>query len=278
LSLQIQNTKTLIEPEKLKLKVLVYSLPGCGKTTWAGTAPNPGFAACETGHGNGLLSIADAGYDYVTPTSLSDFEAFAGGGIFKDKETLVLDSLSAMVKSFIKDFALAIPRKQGDSEKRRKGVPELDDYGVMGEITRRTLGRLIDCNPDKHIIVTATERYDKPDPENGQAELIIGPDLPGQMFLGSTAMFDIVLRLRTRPMLRDKNDAKSRYTERYFITQSDGKGTVAKCRNNVTLKPLLEQEEIFDPATGKGTFMDLLNKIRKGYIDSLKGKEVSNPA
>jgi len=221
-----------------------------------------------------MLSIASEGLEYFEPTSLADFEALANGKIFKDKSSLALDSLSEMVRTFVKDAALAIPRSKGESDKRRRGIPELDDYGVMGELTRRLLRALLTQHPDKHIIVTATERYDKPDPESGQGEMLIGPDLPGQMFLGSTAMFDLVLRIRTRPALRDPKDAKSRYTQRYILTQPDGAGSIVKGRPNVKMKAILDKEELFDPESGRGTFPYLLDKILKGYADALAEKEV----
>jgi len=243
--------------------MLVYGLPGTGKTLFASTAPNVGIAACETGHGQGLLTIADKGVEYVLPSSLAEFEQICSGKLFQDKSSIALDSLSDMTRTFIKDAALAIPRARGESDKRKRGVPELDDYGIMAEITRKLLRNLL--AQDKHVIVTATEKYDKPDPENGQGESLIGPDLPGQMFLGSTAMFDVVLRLRTRPALRDPKDAKTRYTQRYFLTQPDGAGSVVKCRLNKAGNPLLDKEEIFDPAAGVGTFVYLLEKILKGY-------------
>lgn len=263
MSLQIKSTKDLIKPENIRIKVLLYGLPGVGKTEWLSTVPDIGVAACETGQGNGLLTIASKDIEFVTPENLVELEQFCKGVVFKDKAALGLDSLSEMSRTFIKDAALAIPRTRGESPKRNKGVPELDDYGVMAELTRKLL-RII-LAQDKHIIVTATEKYSGPDPETGQGETLIGPELPGQMFTGSTAMFDMVLRLRTRQKLRDPKDAKSRYIERYFITQPDGQGTIAKCRNSVNGKALLDKEEIFDPATGQGTFPYLLDKILKGY-------------
>lgn len=270
MSLQIKNTKDLIQPDKFRLNILVYGLAGVGKSMFVSTAPDVGIAACETGLGKGLLTIADKGLPYVEPASLADFEAIVNGKVFSEKKTLALDSLSEMVRTFVKDAALQIPRAKGESDKRRRGIPELDDYGTMGEITRKLLRALLTNNPDKHIVVTATERYDKPDPENGQGEMLIGPDLPGQMFLGSTAMFDLVLRLRTRPALRDPKDAKSRYTQRYFLTQPDGAGSVVKGRPNVGCKPLLDKEEIFDPETGRGTFNFFLEKILAGYAAAAK--------
>ena len=263
MSLIVKNTRALIDPDKLKLKILVYALPGVGKTTFAATAPNPGFAVCETGEGSGLLSVAAQGLDYVEPSSYQDFQAVCSGQVFKDKETIVLDSLSDMANTFIKDYALAMPRNAGNSPKRAAGIPELDDYGVMGEVTRRLIRKLLDV--DKHIIVTATERYQTADPEKGIYDTTIGPALPGMMFLGAPAMFDFVLRMRTRSKLRDKNDAKSRYSERYFITENDGRGTIGKCRSVYSNKPLLDPEEIFSPVTGEGSFDYLIKKIIAGY-------------
>jgi len=262
MSLIIRNTNEIIKPAGFKFKLLVFGLPGSGKTLFASGARNPGIAACETGSGKGLLTVADRGMDFVEPTTYADFEAFCSGQIFKDKDTLVVDSLSDMVKTFIKDHALTFPRAKGESPKRRAGVPELDDYGVMGELTRRLLRRLLD--QDKHIVVTATMRIDKPDAESGQGEMLIGPDLPGQMFLGAPAMFDFVFYLRTRPMLRDPKDAKTRYSERYFQTEQAA-SILSKCRGTKDGKAILAAEEIFDPASGRGTWEMLYKKLTDGY-------------
>lgn len=217
--------------------------------------------ACETGHGKGLLTLADQAHDYVEPTSIAEFEEVANGLVFKDKDTLVFDSLSYFAKSYVKDQALAMPRKFGESPKRKAGVPELDDYGVIGELTRKYVEKLVKLN--KHVIVLATEKYSGGHEDN--PEVVIGPDLAGSMFTGSTAMFDFVLRLRTRPKLKDPKDAKSRYTERYFITAPDGAGTIAKCRSTLSGKAVLGQEEIFDLETGAGTFVELYRKILGAY-------------
>jgi hypothetical protein len=261
LALVVKSTKDLIKPGQFYWKVLVYGLPGTGKSKWASGAPNPGIIACETGHGKGLLTLADETIDYVEPSSLSDFESVTSGTVFKDKDTLVFDSLSYFVKTVVKDEALRMPRKFGDSPKRKAGVPELDDYGVMGELTRKYVEKLLML--PKNVVVLATEKYSGGNEDN--PELVIGPDLPGAMFLGSTAMFDAVLRLRTRPKLRDPKDAKSKYTERYFVTQPDGAGTIAKCRSTLNGRAILDREEIFDLETGQGSFQSLYDKILKAY-------------
>lgn len=125
MSLTIRHGKDSIDPSKFKMKVLLYGLPGIGKTSWVQTSDTPkgalGIAACETGQGKGLLSIAQKDPEYVEPANIGELEAFCNGAVFKDKAVVALDSLSYMVKSFIKDAALAIPRKQGVSEKREIG-------------------------------------------------------------------------------------------------------------------------------------------------------------
>lgn len=270
--LQLKNTRELVSPEKLRLKILIHGLAGVGKTTFLSTANSPEHklivGASETGHGNGLLSVAQAGFDYCELNSYDDFDQFCSGAIAKDYEVVGLDSLSWANKSFVKDKALSIPRTRGESQKRQLGVPELDDYGTMGELSRKLVQKLI--NQPRHVIVTAGLRIDKPDAENGQGETLIGPDLPGAMFLGSTAMFDVVLCLRTRSVLRDPRDAKSRYTERYFITENTG-GILAKNRLSVSNKGVsfLPAEVVFDKEKGIGTFDYFLNAAKDAYTKFL---------
>lgn len=267
MSLIVQKSRALIDPAKFRFKVLIYSNAGLGKTEWASGADEPkgslGIAACETGHLNGQLTVAHKDVDMVFPASYAELESVANGAVFKDKAAISLDSLSYMNKSFIKDAALAIPRKGVDSPKRAQGVPELDDYGTMAEMTRRILAKLLAM--DKHIICTATEKTISPDPETGITETTILPDLPGALAFTCTAMFDFVLRLKTRQKLADPKDPKSRYVQRYFITQPDGQGTIAKCRSNEKGVPFLDREEVFDLITGQGGFQYMLNKILKGY-------------
>lgn len=275
--LQLKNTRELVAPEKIKLKILLHGMAGTGKTTFLSTANSPEHklivGACETGHGNGLLSVAQAGFDFFELNSYNDFDEFCGGVAAKDYDVMGLDSLSWANKSFVKDKALSIPRSRGESQKRQLGVPELDDYGTMGELSRKLVQKLI--NQPKHIIVTAGMRIDRPDMESGQGETLIGPDLPGAFFLGSTAMFDIVLCLRSRSVLRDPRDAKSRYTERYFITENQG-GILAKNRLSVSAKGIsfLPSEVVFNPEKGTGTFDYFLNAAKTAYQDFLNQQGV----
>jgi AAA domain len=270
-ALEIKNTRDLISPDKLKLKIILFGLHGSGKTTWMSGAPNLGAGICETGHGKGLMSVASKPFDYVEINSYADYDAFCSGTIFKDKDTLGLDSLSEVTRTVVKDKALSIPRTKGESQKRLAGVMELDDYGVVGELTRKLLKKFID--QPKHIIVTSGLKIDRPD--DTSADTLVGPDLAGQLFLGSTAMFDLCLCLRSRQVLRDPKDAKTRYTQRYFVTDNNGSGILAKNRFSVDPgKSFLPLEIVFDPENNIGTFDYILKLTVQAYakfFESQKG-------
>lgn len=245
---------------------LIYSLPGVGKTSWVGTCPpdETGIAACDLGTGSGLLPICEKSFQYIEPTNLIELEEFVKGKTFPTKKILVLDNLSTMAKTIVKDAALAIPMS-GMISRSQFGVAEKRDYMVMMEIIRKTLILLINSNPDKHILVMAHEKYDRPNENDAPGtESLVGPELSGQLFTAAPSMFDFVLRLRTRNLLRNPADPKSRYSQRYFQT-NQAPGIIAKCRATVNKKPLLDQEEIFDLDSGAGSFPFLLNKIVEGY-------------
>lgn len=251
----------------MRWKVLVVGPPGAGKTTWISTAPDPGVAACETGFGGGLLSVAQSGLDFVEPRNKAEFEAVCTGKIFADKQTIALDSLTAMTRTFIKDHALSFPRTRGNSEKRAAGVPELDDYQIMAEVTRSLVAKLLE--QDKHVIITCGVKAVK---DADGAIKSLAPDLPGALADAAPGMFDAVLYLKGRKKLRNPADKKSEYTERYFITENDGYHTGAKCRSSLNGKCLLSSEEIFDLQTGQGTFTGLFGKIVEAYKPILDAK------
>ncbi len=264
MSLTVRNTLELIDPAKYKAKILLIAPPGFGKTEFIGGIPNVGIAACEPGKYKGLTTIADKGLSFVTPDTASELESVCKGIIFKDKDVLALDSVTAMVKSFIRKSALTVPRKKGDSEKRRRGIPELDDYGTMGVMTYDLLLQLLEL--DKHVVATAQLKIQLPDAETGKGEYLIGPDLPGQMFLGAPAMFDIVLIGKTRQVLKEfEGGIKKKVPERYWITAPDGVH-IAKCRTKrLGNLPLLDPIEVYDLDKNTGTWDHLYAKIRASY-------------
>jgi hypothetical protein len=241
--------------------MLIYGSSGSGKTLFASTAPNPIIAACETGHGNGLMTLASSGIPYVTPTSYSEIEQFCTGVGLEAYETIILDGFSYTTDTLVKDEALSIPRQRGSSPKRDKGILELDDYGVLAELERKLLARLL-CL-DKHILVTALIDYYKP-PSEGRPEQLGGPDLPGSMRAGATAMFDMVMKLESRPALRDARDPKSRYFQRTFLCENDGR-FLAKSRLRNGTKNIFPTEVVFDPDKGVGTFQWFIAEATKSY-------------
>jgi hypothetical protein len=262
MSLVVKNSKALVT-ENMKWKILLVGPAGAGKTSWISTAPNVGVAACESGHGSGLLSIAQSGLDYVEPRSKAEFESFCTGQVFKDKSTLAIDSLTAMTRTFIKDHALGFARNRGNSEKRAAGVPELDDYQIMAEVTRGLISKILDL--DKHIIITCGVKALK-DADGGIRGL--APDLPGAMADAAPGMLDFVLYVKSRKVLRDPRDKSSEYTQRYLISENDGYHTGAKARSSLNGKSLLDREEIYDLQTGAGCFPALFNKIVNAYLAS----------
>lgn len=265
MALNVKNTTALLNPDSLKLKVLIFAMPGWGKTMWASQAPDPGFIACETGHGSGLLTIADRGIEYVEPSSDDELETACGPTVFGNKATKVLDSASDACWTHVKTAALAIPRSKGNSDKREAGVPELDDYGTMGELMRRHLVRLL-AHPG-HVIVTAKLRIKEPK-EGDSGPTIVGPDLPGALMLGAAGAFDLVLCGQVRQRLVNPKDAKSRVTERYLLTQPQG-SYVAKSRLQNKIVPILPPEVRVDPAGGEGNFNWFLERAVEAYKNFL---------
>lgn len=262
----IKNTRDLIDPKTLKLKILLVSPAGFGKTEFISGIPNVLVGACETGHGGGLMGVATKNIDYVRLDSYDAFDEFCSGKVGEANRPLALDSLSDMCNTFIKDKALTNARKGGDSDKRKMGQPELDDYGTMGELARKLVRKLLDL--DRHILCTASIRVKTPGEGEIGGETFIGPNLPGAFFLGSTGMFDVVLMGRSREAFDNpaKPDASKKHTERYWLTA--GKGMyLAKNRLSVGNGSFLPQELIYDLNTGSGTFNDILSRAVTAYTE-----------
>lgn len=261
--MELRESSALVSAENLRWKVLLVGRPGTGKTSWLSTVPGIGIAACETGHGSGILSVAHNNVKFVEPKNFTDFrsiclDTFEG---FRGLQAVGLDSLTYMTKTFIKDHVLAnFPAKNRTEAMRRSaGVPTGFDYGDIASVTHGLLNPLL--GQHKHVIVTCLEKAVK----NSDGDIIgIGPDLPGALADGAPALFDTVLYLKVRKVLRDPRDPKSVFYERYFVTANDG-FHVGKDRNSSKFKSFLSYEEIFDPDRNLGTFPKLFEKILAGH-------------
>lgn len=264
--MDVRKLSDIVAPGNLQWKVLIVGRPGTGKSTWLSGVPGIGIAACETGHGSGMLSAAHT----VNPTALlaepktfTDFRSICLGTFapFQNLTAVGLDSLTYMTKGFIKDHVLStFPAKNAREVMRRQaGVPTGFDYGDIADVTRTLLNYLL--AQQKHVVVTCLEKVEKDD--NGVITGI-GPDLPGALGTSAAAMFDSVLYLKIRRVVRDPRDPKTAFLERYFITNGDGVH-VSKDRNSLNSKPFLAQEEVFNPDLGQGTFTALFKKILAGH-------------
>lgn len=207
--------------------------------------------------------MAHRGVNYVEPSNFVDFRSICLNTFdkFQPLESIGLDSLTAMTRTFIKDHVLAnFPAKNSrEALRRQAGVPVGFDYGDIAAVTQALLSQLI--NLPKNIVVTALEKATKND---DGVITSIGPDLPGQLSDGAPAMFDSVLYLKVRKVLRDPKDPRSVFFERYFVTGNDG-FHIGKDRNSDKFKSFLSPEEVFDPERQLGTFPILFDKILAGH-------------
>jgi hypothetical protein len=235
--IQVRNTRDLLNKDS-KFCMLCYAPAKRGKTTFGAsmdgfTRTHGGkptlFIAMEAAEGGGTMSIQEYGVDYVTPTSIEEFNkiiaALAGdthyGGV-------VVDSATEYVTRFLKPYALKFPYTKGTpSLTRNAGVPEQGDYQTMGEQARIDFNKLINLttHPDlairKHLLVTALEKEKLT--RDGKELVAIQPDLPGAMSSVATAMFQTVGCIELKTVVEpDPANPKStrRVTRRMLVTDA----------------------------------------------------------
>lgn len=276
MSLTIRNTSDLVDFSKFRAKLLAIGPPGIGKTTLVGTiaevvgAKNVGVVSAEPGDDGGLKSIARQGVDYVVPVSYFEALEVTKGSIFKDKQAIIVDGVDVLISHHTRKYAVGMTNKHGGdtgSPRRAAGVPDKSDYQTIGVAGRDLLRAYLDM--DKHILMTANMRADRPGDDDAPGTILTyGPDIPGQLYRGIVAMVDISLFVMGRSILRDPKDPKSRFSQRYLITEP-GNGTyLAKSRLSLGDKRLtnvLPNELPFDLETGEGTMPDLFERVRKAY-------------
>lgn len=173
------------EVQSTYLKVLIYSEPGVGKTTFAGTAPKPLIIDVERGarvlQGKNDIDVLE----YVSieqVEKLIDY-AVAGNAAFDKYETFVFDSLSELQRRDIDAQLIKSSKTVGAPVYKATW----DHYGESTQRLRSLMSRFRDLN--KNIIVTAQARADK---EEATGIMQMRPDLTPKLSSTITGLFDVV--------------------------------------------------------------------------------------
>lgn len=138
MAIEIKNTKDL--KREPKIKALIYGAPGSGKTTFAGTFPNPLILNVE----RGLDSVIQQDLAYVDVTSWDDIKELFKEKVFDKFDTIVVDSLSEL-----QDI------RMNELSKENGGTMGRNQWGVLAlEIPNliKAFEKL-----DKHIVFTGHE-------------------------------------------------------------------------------------------------------------------------
>jgi phage nucleotide-binding protein len=193
MAIQLKNTAQVAVNG---LKVLVYGHAGAGKTTLAASMPAPIIISAE----GGLLSIKDAGLDYIEVNSMDSLmEAFEYVAASGDKyASVVLDSISEIGE------VVLIHEKRINKDGRAA-------YGEMA-VQMTSIIRAFRDLAGKHVLMTA--KVEKSQDESGR--ILYAPSMPGAK-VGQQLpyFFDEVLALRV------EKDAEG-IAQRAIMCDSDG--------------------------------------------------------
>lgn len=179
-----------VESKSKFLKILVYGMPGVGKTVFTATAPSPLIIDVE----NGAHSIKNHA-DLVDNAEALEFKSiFQVETLIKylgdraeplDKfETIVVDSFSELQKRDLDEIVRAEAAKDSS---RNKYLPIGPDYNVNTEHMRQIASALRDL--DRHIIVTCHVKEEKDD---STGRLLVRPNLTPKLAGTLAGIFDVV--------------------------------------------------------------------------------------
>lgn len=189
-----------------KIKTLVYSDAGAGKTTLIPTMPNVFGISAE----GGFLSIAESDIPYAEVSSFNDlnevYEWVTESDEAKDFESIALDSITEIAEVVL-------------SNEKKNCKDGRAAYGEMGDKMQSIIRAFRDL--DKHVYFTS--QLDKMKDEN-TGKLIFAPSMPGAKLSGKLPyFFDEVYALRV-----EKDGEGNAW--RGLLTQPDGMWT-AKSRS-----------------------------------------------
>lgn len=168
------------------VKVLVYGEPGVGKTTFAASAPSPLFIDAD----RGVLSLigrdGSASIKVLVPSSFDElldlvFELRAGK--LPEVKTLVLDTITELQnRTMDENLKIAVEESKG---RRNPYLPQLQDYGLNGQMLRRITIALSEL--DRHLIILAHEKEDKDDDR-----LFVRPAVTPKLAETLVGMMDVI--------------------------------------------------------------------------------------
>ena len=194
MAIQLKNT---LNVSSNGIKVLVYGHAGAGKTTLGATMPAPIIISAE----GGLLSIKDAGLDYIEVNSMDSLmEAFeyVSGPDGQKYQSVVLDSISEIAE------VVLVHEKAVNKDGRAA-------YGEMA-VQMTSIVRAFRDLGGKHVLMTA--KVEKAQDESGR--ILYSPSMPGNKVGQSLPyFFDEVLALRV------EKDADGK-AQRALMCDSDG--------------------------------------------------------
>ena len=179
-----------VENKSKYLKILIYGMPGVGKTVFTATAPKPLIIDVE----NGAHSIKNHA-DLVDEAEALEFKSiFQVETLIKylgDRaeplekfETIVVDSFSELQKRDLDEIVKAEATKDSS---RNKYLPIGPDYNVNTEHMRQIASALRDL--DRHIIVTCHVKEEKDD---ATGRLLVRPNLTPKLAGTLAGIFDVV--------------------------------------------------------------------------------------
>ena len=183
-----------------RMTVLVYGMPGAGKTHFAGTFPKPLFLDMR----GGLETVRKKKVAYYRPKTIAEIISFANPETLKDFRTIVLDHLTEMTRLLMADILAVSGREHA----------QLQDWGMLLERIRRIVVTFTDPEllPDHHVVFIAEEHY-KQDEATGA--LIGGPAVDGKMFGQIGSWFDCVFHIH------NTFNPSTKTRERFLQTEPD---------------------------------------------------------